>query len=100
MAQFYFHVATTDDFIADFDGLEFENLSACHNHALRIIRECLPFVQSDQRRWWIEVADAKGAAVLTVLYPRRSAVRSRCRQRDWWKVAFLSVNATEQNARL
>jgi len=69
MARFYFHVAATDDFIPDLDGSEFASLSACHGHALRIINACLPFVQNDRRRWWIEVADAEGQTVMSVLYP-------------------------------
>jgi hypothetical protein len=68
MAKFYFHVASTDEFVPDYEGSELQGLAECHNHALKIIWECLPFVQSDQRRWWIEIADGYGKDVLTVLY--------------------------------
>jgi hypothetical protein len=52
-------------------GAEFRDLSACHDHALRIIGECLPFLQNDPRRWWIDIADEHGKRALTVLYPSR-----------------------------
>jgi hypothetical protein len=87
MAKFYFHVASTDEFVPDYEGSELQGLAECHNHALKIIWECLPFVQSDQRRWWIEIADGYGKDVLTVLYPRHLAFGRRChpeRGRTLW----------------
>ena len=71
MERFYFHVASTDEFIPDYQGSELHDLGACHEHALRIIRECIPFVEDDPRRWWIDIADASGRRALTVLYPCR-----------------------------
>ena len=70
MPRFYFHIGTTDEVVTDCEGFELPTLSACHEHALKIIRGCLPFVRSDPRRWWIEIDDARGKTVLIVLYPR------------------------------
>jgi hypothetical protein len=78
MSRFYFHVATTDEFVPDYEGSDLQSLAQCHNHALKVIRECLPYVQTDQRRWWIQVADRHGKDVLTVLYPCRVAFGRRC----------------------
>jgi hypothetical protein len=72
MGRFYFHVLSTDQYIPDSEGSECEDLSACHEHALKIIKECLPFIDSDPRRWWIEIEDSKGEKNLTVLYPSRT----------------------------
>ena len=77
MERFYFHVLSADECIPDSQGSECEDLSACHEHALRIIRECLPFIHSDPRRWWIEIEDSKGEKKLTVLYPRRATFGMR-----------------------
>ena len=82
MARFYFHVFSTDDYIPDDHGSDLPSLSACHNHALRIIRECLPFIRDDPQRWWIEITDDKGENKLTVLYPCRVASGSRWRAPD------------------
>jgi hypothetical protein len=70
MARFYFHVSSVHELIPDDEGLEFPTLSACHAHALTIVRECYPFVRKDPDRWWIEIANAAGRTVLVVLYPR------------------------------
>jgi len=70
MARFYFHIVTTDDFIPDFDGSELDTLRACYDHAFGIVRACLPHLEDDERRWWIEIADSEGQLAMAVLYPR------------------------------
>jgi hypothetical protein len=74
MARFYFHVMTDDESIWDDEGGEFPDIGASHRHALRIINECLPYVQDDRRRWWVEIADGTGRTLLTVLYPNAYAL--------------------------
>lgn len=78
MARFYFHVLSADECIPDSQGAECEHMSGCHEHALRIISECLPFIESDPRRWWIDIEDSKGETKLTVLYPYRATFGARC----------------------
>jgi hypothetical protein len=78
MGRVYFHVMSVDECIPDPQGSECEDLSACHKHALKIIRECLPFIQGDPRRWWMDIENSKGEKKLTVLYPRRVPFGSRC----------------------
>ena len=77
MSRFYFHVVTTDDSVPDYEGSDLHSLAQCHDHALKIIRECLPCLETDERRWWIQVADWQGKDVLAVLYPCRLAFGRR-----------------------
>ena len=94
MARFYFHVASKDEFVTDDEGMEFPTLGACHEYAVRIIRECFPFVRHDRGRWWVEVANARGRTLLVVLYPRHIdfGLRSRhhVRHADMTKACNIS----------
>jgi hypothetical protein len=72
MGLYYFHVLSEDECISDWQGTELKDLSACHEHALRIIGACRPFIQSDPRRWWIDVEDSEGEKRLMVVFPNRA----------------------------
>jgi len=70
MQRYFFHVVCTDDSVPDYLGSEMGCLATCHQHALRIIRDCISHLRNDPRRWWIEVADQTGSIVMVVLIPR------------------------------
>jgi len=78
MARYYFHIVSPGECIGDDRGSDCEDLGACHDQALRIIRECLPVMKGhlERERWWISIADASGESRLVVLYPCRFALRA------------------------
>jgi Domain of unknown function (DUF6894) len=96
MARYYFHITSADEYVRDDEGLELHTLSACHAQALRIIRECYPFVQGDRCRWWIEIADTAGRTALVVLYPQRFGWQAEDPTRDgtYWSKAMIRIAGT------
>src|SRR5215218_93698 len=79
MARYYFHYWSEGRlWVPDDDGgLELSDLRAAHRHALKLIQQTLHLFSDghETRNWYIEIADDRSRAVLTVLFPsRRSAV--------------------------
>jgi hypothetical protein len=70
MPRYFFHFASRDDFIPDFDGVALEGLAAAHRHAVRPARQTRALLAAGEpRHWTIEIADERQRVVLTVLFP-------------------------------
>jgi hypothetical protein len=70
MQRFYFHFASKDRFVHDDQGAELGGLASAHLHALRLIVRTMRFMpEAEPERWTVQIADDKGAVLLTVLFP-------------------------------
>jgi hypothetical protein len=81
MQRFYFHIFAGDlGLIQDTEGVDLNDLRAAHHRAVRIMYRTMSTADDieDWRRWRVNVADANGNSLLTVLYrshlvsPRRT----------------------------
>ena len=70
MARFFFHFVSKDKFIPDQNGRELEDVGAAHRHALRLIEKSVVLLSSevDWKGWSINVSDASGRVLLSVLF--------------------------------
>ena len=71
--RFYFNFLPHDkDEILDFEGVELKDWLAAHRHAVRIVKQTVPFIPEgpDWRGWRIQVTDKSRRNVLSVLFPR------------------------------
>src|SRR4051812_43675039 len=67
--RFYFNFISHDkDEILDFEGVELEDWLAAHRHAVRIVKQTVPFIPDDWRGWRIQVTDESRRNVLSVLF--------------------------------
>ena len=69
--RFYFDFLSHDnDEILDCEGVELANWLAAHRHAIRIVKQTLPFIPDgpDWRGWRIQVTDKSRRQVLSVLF--------------------------------
>jgi len=63
--RFYFNFLPHDkDEILDFEGVELKDWLAAHRHAVRIVKQTVPFIPEgpDWRGWRIQVTDNIRAA--------------------------------------
>src|SRR5829696_7778306 len=73
--RFYFDFLSHDnDEILDCEGVELVDWLAAHCHAMRIVKQTVPFIPEgpDWRGWRIEVTDESRMHVLSVLFHARS----------------------------
>src|SRR5215217_41771 len=73
--RFYFDfLSHENDEILDCEGLELANWLAAHRHAIRIVKQTVPFMPEgpDWRGWRIQVTDESRRPVLSVLFPAAS----------------------------
>ena len=80
--RFYFDFLPRDnDEIRDCEGVELANWLAAHRHAIRIVKQTVPFIPDapDWRGWRIQVTDESRRQVLSVLFhaPSRHAAPGR-----------------------
>ena len=69
--RFYFDfLSHGNDEIRDCEGVELANWLAAHRHAIRIVKQTVPFIPDglDWRGWRIQVTDESRSHVLTVLF--------------------------------
>jgi hypothetical protein len=69
--RFYFDFLSHDnDEIRDCEGVELANWLAAHRHAIRIVKQTVPYIPEgpDWRGWRIQVTDESRSHVLTVLF--------------------------------
>jgi|tagenome__1003787_1003787.scaffolds.fasta_scaffold20983590_7 hypothetical protein len=69
--RFYFDFLSHDhDEILDCEGVELANWLAAHRHAVRIVKQTVPYIPEgpDWRGWRIQVTDESRRHVLTVLF--------------------------------
>ena len=76
--RFYFDFLSHDNGdIRDCEGVELANWLAAHRHAIRIVKQTVPFIPDgpDWRGWRIQVTDESRRQVLSVLFhaPSRQA---------------------------
>ena len=76
--RFYFDFLSHDnEAIRDCEGVELANWLAAHRHAIRIVKQTVPFIPDgpEWRGWRIQVTDESRRQVLSVLFhaPSRSA---------------------------
>jgi hypothetical protein len=83
LPRFYFHMTSGASSIFASEGIELDDLSAAHRLALRIICETMEYLGPELacRSWQVQIADASGSEMLTVLYPSRGP-RQRTPPRD------------------
>jgi hypothetical protein len=71
MARHYFHIANGTEVFRDTDGRDCVDLAAAHRYAMQLIYKSMVY-DPDQRDWhgWrVDVTDAEGYPVMSVLYP-------------------------------
>jgi uncharacterized protein DUF6894 len=70
VARFFFHFVSKDKFIPDPNGRELEDVGAAHGHALLIIEKSVVLLshEVDWKGWSINVSDASGRVLLSVLF--------------------------------
>jgi len=69
--RFYFNFRSHDnDEILDCEGVELVNWLAAHRHAVRIVKQTVPYIPEgpDWRGWRIQVTDESRRHVLSVLF--------------------------------
>src|SRR3954470_6572694 len=77
--RFYFDfLSHENDEILDCEGVELADWLAAHRHAIRIVKQTVPFIPDgpDWRGWRIQVTDESRRQVLSVLFhapPRYAA---------------------------
>jgi hypothetical protein len=70
MLRYFFHFASKDDFVPDYDGVILDDLKAAHQHAIGLVWQTFPLMRGeDLRHWRLEVADESQLVHLTVLFP-------------------------------
>jgi hypothetical protein len=73
MARFYFHFVSNRRYVYDGRGEELHSLVVAHLHSLKLIFGTLRFMEpSSTERWTVQVANAAGKVLLTVLFPSAS----------------------------
>ena len=87
--RFYFNfLSQNNDEILDCEGVELVDWLAAHRHAIRIVKQTVPYIPEgpDWRGWRIQVADESRRQVLSVLFhgyglqdSRRPACKRTCR---------------------
>ena len=69
-ARFYFHLASAQRVIHDDQGAELPSLSRAHLHALSLIARTVRHMNpANEERWTVQIADERGALLLTVMFP-------------------------------
>jgi len=71
MARFFFHFSSKHKFVRDPKGRELNDIGAAHRHALLLIDKAVLLLshELDWSGWSIEISDATGRTVLSVLFP-------------------------------
>jgi hypothetical protein len=74
MPRYLFHFVSRGGVVADQEGVELKDLTAAHQHALRLVCKTLPFfaAAAGPREWVIEVESYDPEARLSVLFPARA----------------------------
>ena len=74
MPRYFFHFASKQELVIDGDGIELPDLLTAHQHAIRLVREAMPFLANDPRQGWVvEVTNTDSDPPLTVLFPHVQA---------------------------
>lgn len=69
-ARFYFHLASAHRIIHDDQGAELPSLRRAHLHALSLIARTVRHMDpANEGRWTVQIADERGALLLTVMFP-------------------------------
>jgi hypothetical protein len=69
-ARFYFHLASAQRVIHDDQGAELPSLRRAHLHALSLIARTVRHMDvANEGRWTVQIADERGALLLTVMFP-------------------------------
>jgi hypothetical protein len=68
MSRFFFHLASKKNNILDTNGREFSDLATAHRHAVQLINKMILLGDVDWQGWSINVTDANGRSVLSVLF--------------------------------
>jgi hypothetical protein len=69
MSRFFFHLASKENNILDTNGREFSDLATAHRHAVLLINKMILLGDVEWQGWSINVTDANGRSVLSVLFP-------------------------------
>jgi hypothetical protein len=69
MSRFFFHLASKENNILDANGRELGDLATAHRHAVLLINKMIALGDVDWQGWSINVTDADGRSVLSVLFP-------------------------------
>src|SRR6476659_5759914 len=74
LPRYFFHFASPVEVLADQEGVELADLTAAHQHAMRLVCKMLPFFsdKNSPRHWVIQVESQSGGERLTVLFPARA----------------------------
>jgi hypothetical protein len=74
LPRFYFNYATRDRLVLDDRGVDLSCLSSAHLHALKLIVRTRRFMEGHvAERWTVQITDAEGSHLLTVLFPAADA---------------------------
>ena len=72
MPHYHFHMASKESRVIDRKGREMASLSAAHEHAVHMICTAISNLPAqDTEGWMVKISNARGAAELIVLFPRR-----------------------------
>ena len=67
MPRYFFHLVSADHALRDDEGLDLEELSAAHRHALKLQRQIRVYVNDLTTEWTVKVSDDRGATALIIL---------------------------------
>ena len=77
MPKYFFHMARKDKHVTDKLGRTLDSLNDAHMHAVGLIyRSCAYLEPKETEGCMINVADANGCVLLSVLFPRRYVSRT------------------------
>jgi hypothetical protein len=66
--RYFFHVASADEFVPDYEGIILDDLKSAHVHANRLVAHMLALLPYEVSRLWsVEIADEDQLVLLTVL---------------------------------
>ena len=67
MPRYFFHLVSPDHALPDHEGVELDELSAAHGHALKLQRQIRVYVNDLTTEWTVKVSDDTGATQLIIL---------------------------------
>jgi len=67
MPRYFFHLVSPDHALPDHEGVELDELSAAHGHALKLQRQIRVYVNDLTTEWTVKVSDDTGATPLIIL---------------------------------
>src|SRR5687768_104626 len=70
MPRFHFNFASAQRFVYDDQGAELPSLRSAHMRAVWLIARTARLMDpADKERWTVQIADERGALLLTVMFP-------------------------------